>query len=73
MMTTDRISTEPYASEVGMADVQDIANQIKHVCDEYINERGNHVTDECCRYLLPLIMGEIQPKYEGGLPVHIII
>ena len=73
MMTTDRVSTEPYVSEVGMADVQDIANQIKHVYDEYINERGNHVTDECCRYLLPLIMGEIQPKYEGGLPVHIVI
>ena len=73
MMTTDRVSTEPYVSEVGMADVQDIANQIKHVYDAFINERGNHVTDECCRYLLPLIMGEIQPKYEGGLPVHIII
>ncbi len=73
MMTTDRISTDPYVSKVGMADVQDIANQIKYVPAEYINARGNHVTDECCRYLLPLIMGERQPKYEGGLPVHIII
>ncbi|MBO5305241.1 MAG: hypothetical protein J6B12_00615 [Clostridia bacterium] len=73
MMTTDRLSTDPYISEVGMADVQDIANQTKHVPAEYINERGNHVTDECCRYLLPLIMGERQPKYECGLPVHVII
>lgn len=73
MMTTDRVSTDPYISEVGMADVQDIANQTRHVPAEYINERGNHVTDECCRYLQPLIMGERQPKYEGGLPVHVII
>ena len=37
---------------------------------EYINERGNNVTDECCRYLLPLIRGEAYPhlsRQAGGV------
>ena len=73
MMTTDRVSDAPYESRVGMADVQTIANQIKKVPLEYINARGNGVTDECCRYLLPLIEGERTVTYKNGLPVHIIL
>ena len=41
--------------------------------DAFINAEGNHVTDECCKYLLPLIQGEVKCKYENGLPVHIVL
>lgn len=50
-----------------------IANSTRHVPDEFINERGNNVTDECCEYLLPLICGEYPVAYESGLPKHIVI
>ena len=73
MMTIDRVSENPYSSEIGMADVQSIANQIKKVPSLYINARGNGVTDECCRYLLPLIAGERPLKYCDGLPMHIVL
>ena len=73
MMTIERVSTEPYWVEISHRDVSEIANKVKHVPEEFINERGNHITDECARYLLPLIRGELDVKYENGIPKHIII
>ena len=68
-----RISNQPYAYEIDCADVHEIANKIKVVDDKFINEAGNDVTDECCRYLLPLIAGEASPKFINGIPDYVII
>ena len=73
MMTINRVSSEPYAFEIGHEDIFKIANQTKCVPAEFINERGNHVTDECLRYLLPLIKGERYPEYVDGLPCYWIL
>ena len=73
MMTVTRVSDEPYRVEVGHSDVAEIANRIRYVDDAFINEAGNHVTDACCRYLLPLIQGEAVCAYENGLPKHMIL
>jgi len=73
MMTATRVSDDPYKIEIGHSDVSKIANQIRFVDDDFINEQGNHVTDACCRYLLPLIQGEVTPAYENGLPKHLIL
>ena len=73
MMTIQRTSEEPYATEISHSDVSEIANKIRFVDDGFINEQGNHVTDACCRYLLPLIAGEAICSYEGGLPKHLIL
>ena len=73
MMTILRTSEQPYATEIGHSDVSEIANLIKKVDDDFINAESNHVTDACCRYLLPLIAGERQIAYCGGLPVHIVL
>ena len=60
---------EPYSSVYGHMDIDLIANRTKFVPKHFINERGNHVTDECLRYILPLIQGESYPEYKNGLPV----
>ena len=60
---------EPYSSVFGHMDIDLIANRTKFVPKHYINERGNFVTDDCLRYILPLINGESYPEYNGGLPV----
>ncbi len=73
MMTILREDKETYSSIINHSDVSEIANKVKHVDGKFINERGNNVTDECCKYLLPLIVGERKNKYENGLPVHIIL
>ena len=65
----DNNEGEPYSSVYGHMDIDLIANRTKFVPKHYINERGNHVTDECLRYILPLIEGECYPEYKNGLPV----
>ena len=68
-----RESTKPYKYTVAHSDISKIANQVKHVPSEFINARGNNVTDECAKYLLPLIAGEAGPQYENGIPKYLII
>ena len=73
MMVIRRTGDAPYAYEIGHEDIFKIANQIREVPAEFINERGNGVTDACVDYLLPLIKGERYTAYEGGLPKYLIL
>ena len=73
MMTIDRQSGAEYVTTVGCADIAGIANAIKTVPAEYINEEGNGITEAGIAYLKPLIMGELTLEYENGLPKHFII
>jgi 6-phosphofructokinase 1 len=69
--TIDRVDGEEYAVTYGHHNVSQVANQIKVVPRDFINEEGNGVTEECLRYLLPLIQGERKARYVNGLPYHI--
>ena len=71
MMTIKRVSEEPYKTEPGYEDIEKIANKVREVPSEFINERGNGITDAGVKYILPLIKGESYPEYKDGLPVHI--
>lgn len=73
MMTINRVSSAPYAFEIGHEDIFKIANQTRTVPVEFINERGNNVTDDCLTYLLPLIRGERYPVFRDGIPCHWIL
>jgi 6-phosphofructokinase 1 len=73
MMVYERADESSYRILIGHKDVSVIANQIRKVDDTFINAAGNHVTDACCHYLLPLIQGEAAGLFEGGLPVHLIL
>ena len=73
MMTIDRAEGVEYTTTVGCADIAGIANAIKTVPTEYINNEGNGITEAGIAYLKPLIMGELELEYENGLPKHVII
>ena len=73
MMTINRNEGENYSVYYDSADISGIANGVKNVPLEYINEHHNGITEECLSYLAPLIIGEVSPVYENGLPKHIII
>ena len=70
MVTVTRTASEPYSAVIGSSDVSQIANRIRSVPDEYINETGNNVTEACTDYLLPLIAGERKIVYSRGIPKH---
>ena len=62
-----------YVCDTEHRSARGIANATRYVPDEFIVSEGNNVTDECCRYLLPLIAGEYMVKFSLGLPEHIIL
>ncbi len=71
VMTMVRTKSDEYEIIVSMADVDDVANYIRVLPDEFINSEGNGITDACTAYLLPLIVGEAMPRYENGLPYQL--
>ena len=73
MMIFVREAGENYSVRVESYDISKIANAIRTVPDEYINEAGNGITEAGLKYLLPLISGEISPEYENGMPRHIVL
>ncbi len=73
MATIDRAAGEKYSVSFGCAEISGIANAVKTVPDEYINEEENGITDAGIEYLAPLIMGEVDTEYENGMPKHIVL
>lgn len=53
--------------------VSDVANKVKYVPREWINEAGNNVLPEALAYIQPLIQGEPTVLTENGLARHFII
>lgn len=68
MMVFKRISSEPYNIAIEYESVGNIANKIKTVPLEYIAGAKNNVTDDCLRYIAPLIIGEPELIYQNGIP-----
>ena len=62
-----------YAAAFGVTDVREVANTVRAVPESFINERGNGVTAACLAYMLPLVQGELDTLWRGGLPVHITL
>lgn len=70
MTVIRRKEGEGYNTEISSVDIALVANGEKTVPREWINERGNDVLPECVAYIEPLIIGETEPVYEAGIPVH---
>ena len=73
MPTIVRLSDEPYRYKIGMADLKDVANVEKFMPESFISDDGYGITDECRKYLLPLMQGENYPPYRRGLPEYITL
>ena len=71
MATLTRTSSTPYEVTYGCHKVCEIANEVKAVPQDYINEAGNDVTDKMVEYLRPLIIGEAKQTYENGIPKYL--
>ena len=73
MLTMHRTSQNPYCVNIHFSPIDNIANQAKSIPREWINEAGNDVNRELVDYMLPLIQGEPNLKYQDGLPVYLPI
>lgn len=68
MVLLQRTSNAPYTVALDTANLDNIANAVKALPDEYINAHGNNVTPKFIEYVLPLIQGENSIRFENGLP-----
>jgi len=73
MPTIVRKSSRPYAWEIRMAPLSQVANVEKFMPREFISADGYGITDPCREYLYPLISGEDYPQYENGLPRYVTL
>ena len=71
MSIIKRTSDAPYTTAYDIADIREIANEVKSVPRDFINEAGNNVTEKMTSYLRPLIAGQTQITYQNGMPVYL--
>lgn len=70
MVTIIRGDGEPYSFETGLTDLASVANGVKTLPANWINEDGVSMSYQFTKYALPLIQGEVQVPYEQGLPKY---
>lgn len=73
MMCINRNDGEEYSVSFSPAPVENVANRIKYVPADFINEKGNGVTEKCIEYMLPLVRGEAEYFTRNGLPEFITL
>ncbi|MBU6468003.1 MAG: 6-phosphofructokinase [Betaproteobacteria bacterium] len=73
MPIIERISDEPYRWQIGMAQLEQVANQEKMLPKSFITRDGFAITAQARRYLSPLIEGEDYPPYVRGLPNYVTL
>lgn len=72
MVTLVREKGTKYKCTAGLAELRDVANGEKKVPREFINDRGNHITDAMRDYVRPLVQGEAPITIsKDGLPVFV--
>ena len=70
MVTLVRGETEHYTVETGLAPLAEIANGIKKLPREWINEDLVSMNFQFLRYAQPLIQGEVAVPYDNGVPTY---
>ena len=73
MATIDRLDSDEYSVSYGAYNIAEIANAVRGVPDEYINDTSDGITEQGIKYLKPLIMGECNIVYDNGMPEHIVL
>ena len=63
-----RGDTDQYSCETALVPLSEIANGVKMLPKEWINEDGVSMNFQFSRYALPLIQGEVAVPFENGLP-----
>lgn len=69
MVTLLRGDGDNYTCETGLAPLAEIANGVKKLPADWINEDGISMNFQFLRYAQPLIQDEVEVPFENGLPV----
>ena len=70
MITLMRGDGDNYTCETGLAPLADVANAVKKLPPEWVNEDGVSMNHQFLRYAQPLIQGETVVLHDSGLPIY---
>ena len=68
LVTLVRGDNDTYSCETGLAPLSEIANGVKKLPREWINEDGVSMNFQFVRYAQPLIQGEVAVPHDNGVP-----
>jgi 6-phosphofructokinase 1 len=69
MVTLLRGDGDHYTTETGLTALSDVANTVKKLPREWINEDGVSMNFQFLRYAQPLIQGEVTIPHDTGVPI----
>ena len=68
LVTLVRGDNDTYSCETGLTPLADVANNVKKLPREWINEDGVSMNFQFVRYAQPLIQGEVAIPHDSGVP-----
>jgi len=68
MVAFNRGSDKEYKCNIELIKLDEVANKEKKIPDEWITEDGTGLKQEYIDYVMPLIQGDSELPFEGGLP-----
>ena len=69
MVTLVRGESDHYTCETGLASLGEVANGVKKLPREWINEDNVSMNFQFLRYAQPLIQGEVTLPHDNGVPL----
>ena len=72
MVIIERDENDSYSTHMSLYDIHSIANVEKKVPMDWIDVDNKMLKDEFVLYARPLIMGELVPYFENGVPQHLV-
>ena len=73
MVAYERANSCEYRIVPKKVDVNEVANAVRKVPLDFINDEKNNISDKGLKWIAPLVIGESIPEFENGLPVQFII
>ncbi|MDD3050288.1 MAG: 6-phosphofructokinase, partial [Candidatus Cloacimonetes bacterium] len=58
-----------YSVDYRLVNLKDIAGKTKHMPDNFINEKGNHITNDFLFYVRPLLGSGLQAAHRLRVPL----
>ena len=68
MITLQRSDSNVYSCKTGLISLSEVANGVKKIPENWIEEEGFGLNYQFYKYALPLIQGEVPMPYENGTP-----
>lgn len=68
MVTILRKETKNYEADYSFTEIKNVANRVKKIPEDFISKDEVNLTNKALKYLKPLILGELNIKFENGIP-----